>query len=471
MSLKLKEERQQRREAHEAALQGQYSLVAERGKGKFAKVWEARHRSTGVKVAVKIIRPAKSGVPMAKVEREIRVMRLLRHHPHIVHLYEAVVSSDNKAVYLVMEFAEQGQLFDYVTTMDRGRLPEDEARRVFRQVAAAVAFCHRTMVVHRDLKMENILLDSDHNVRVADFGFSKLFRYSKVLSTCCGSREYAAPELHDGRQYIGPEVDVWSCGVILYTMLCGYYPFHGGDDITRLQRNIKGGGFKLPPHLSHQARDLISGMLVVKPHKRMTMAKVTAHPWLLSFSNNNYYNALHHPVALPPPHYHQEEQEQQAVEEAAARCGVDRNGLLQALRNGVENEATVAYQLILRTRCYNNNNNLYCHHHQPPALAAAGWSLPGVDVGDECPRQTMLHIAGAAKEIGILCDLQSPNTLLCAAAASPHAVFFQIQLYRPQAENRNNYVVDLKRVSGPQLDYLRICSHLASKLRQIFPSS
>ncbi|TVU12934.1 hypothetical protein EJB05_46601 [Eragrostis curvula] len=411
---------------------------------------------------------------MAKVQREILVMRLLRHHPHIVHLYEAVVSSENKAVYLVMELAEQGELFYYVTA--RQRLSEDEARRVFRQVAGGVSFCHRNMVVHRDLKMDNILLDSEHNVKIADFGFSKLFRYSKVLSSFCGSPDYAAPEMHDCRQYIGPEVDVWSCGVILYTMLCGCYPFHGGDDITRLQRNIRRGDFRLPPHLSDQARDLISGMLIVNPDKRMTMDKVMEHPWLLSWNNNNNNNnnALPPPLSLLPPRHHHHQKQQQAVEAAAARCGVDRNGLLDALRNGVENEATVVYHLILRTRWY-NNNNLYCQHHQPgPALAAAGWSLPGVNVGDECPRQTMLHIAGAAKELGILYAHQSPTTLLCAAASSPQhqdAVFFEIQLYRPEAENKNNYVVDLKRVSGPQLDYLRICSHLASKLRQIYPSS
>ena len=220
------------------------------GEGAYADVYPARHRLTGRRVAVKIFHaPAhldEGGGP----EREIRIMRLLRHHPHVIRFYEAAaVTTGNgghkkqqQQVSIVMELAESGELYNHVQS-SHGGLEEGEARRVFRQLASVVAYCHRNMVVHHDLKLENVLLDAGRNVKLADFGFSDFFGPVHVPEADCGSLLYAAPEVLAGgegtdQRCLGPEVDMWSCGVILFAMLCGYLPFDGPDDFA-IKRRIK----------------------------------------------------------------------------------------------------------------------------------------------------------------------------------------------------------------------------------------
>ncbi|CAK9180495.1 unnamed protein product [Ilex paraguariensis] len=134
------------------------------------------------------------------------------------------------------------------------------------------------MVVHRDLKLENLLLDSKCNVKIVDFGFSNFMRDGHFLKTSCGSPSYAAPEVISGQLYAGPEVDVWSCGVILYTLLCGRFPF-GDDDFPSIYAKIKKGIYAPPNHLSDGARDLIACILVVDPIKRISIPEIRQHPW------------------------------------------------------------------------------------------------------------------------------------------------------------------------------------------------
>jgi 5'-AMP-activated protein kinase catalytic alpha subunit len=226
------------------------------GEGAYANVYPARHRLTGRHVAVKIFHApthAEEGGEEG-AEREIRIMRQLRHHPHVIRFYEATVIAspdvgDSKQrkkkdktkkqqpqqVCIVMELAESGELYNHVLASDRG-LEEGEARRVFRQLVSGVAYCHRNMVVHHDLKLENVLLDAGKNVKLADFGFSNFFGPVQIPGAACGSLLYAAPEVtaerteDEATRYLGPEVDMWSCGVILFAMLCGYLPFDGPDD-------------------------------------------------------------------------------------------------------------------------------------------------------------------------------------------------------------------------------------------------
>jgi serine/threonine protein kinase len=166
---------------------------------------------------------------------------------------------------------QSGELFDYI--VEKGRLLEDEARHFFQQIISGVEYCHRNMVVHRDLKPENLLLDSKMNVKIADFGLSNVMRDGHFLKTSCGSPNYAAPEVISGRLYAGPEVDVWSCGVILYALLCGSLPFDD-ENIPNLFKKIKGGIYTLPSHLSPGARDLIPRMLLVDPLKRITIPEI-----------------------------------------------------------------------------------------------------------------------------------------------------------------------------------------------------
>ncbi|RXN24797.1 MAP microtubule affinity-regulating kinase 3-like isoform X2 [Labeo rohita] len=193
---------------------GNYRLLKTIGKGNFAKVKLARHILTGSEVAIKIIDKTQlNPTSLQKLSREVTIMKNL-NHPNIVKLFEVIETE--KTLFLVMEYASGGEVFDYLVA--HGRMKEKEARAKFRQIVSAVQYCHQKHIVHRDLKAENLLLDADMNIKIADFGFSNEFMVGNKLDTFCGSPPYAAPELFQGKKYDGPEVDVWSLGVILYTL-------------------------------------------------------------------------------------------------------------------------------------------------------------------------------------------------------------------------------------------------------------
>jgi 5'-AMP-activated protein kinase, catalytic alpha subunit len=230
---------------------------------------------TGHKVAVKILNKAKiKQLSMEeKVQREINILHLCTH-PHIIRLYEVIDTPTD--IFLVNEYVSGGELFDYIVS--KGRLAADEARHFFHQIISGVEYCHFQKIVHRDLKPENLLLDANKNIKLADFGLSNLMRDGEFLRTSCGSPNYAAPEVISGHLYAGPEVDVWSCGVILYALLCGSLPFDD-ESIPNLFRKIKSGMYKLPTHLSQLSKNLIPRMLEVDPMKRITIPEIRLHPW------------------------------------------------------------------------------------------------------------------------------------------------------------------------------------------------
>ncbi|XP_012828001.1 PREDICTED: SNF1-related protein kinase catalytic subunit alpha KIN10-like [Erythranthe guttata] len=252
-----------------------YKIEKRLGIGTFGKVKLAVHSLTGIKVAIKILdRRSINNCEAEKVRREINIMRRLSH-PNVVRLFE-VIETPSK-VYVVMEYLNSGELFYYLID-NGGRLDEDESRRLFQQIISGVEYCHRHLVVHRDLKPENLLMDSENNVKIADFGLGNITRDGHFLKTCCGSPNYAAPELLSRKLYAGPEVDVWSCGVILYALLCGRLPFDD-DNLPSLYSKIKIGVYSIPNHLSENARDLISRILVVDPMKRISIPEIRSHPW------------------------------------------------------------------------------------------------------------------------------------------------------------------------------------------------
>ncbi|CAM6046747.1 unnamed protein product [Sphagnum compactum] len=312
-----------------------YRLGKTMGFGAFSKVKSATHSLTGQKVAIKIMNRHKMKDMEEKVRRELKVMQVVMH-PHIVRLYEIIETHSD--IYVVMEYVESGDLFDYIVL--NGRLPEDEARHFFQQIIAGVEYCHRNRVVHRDLKPENLLLDAKRrSVKIADFGLSNIMRDGQFLKTSCGSPNYAAPEVIQRRYYAGPEVDVWSCGVILYAMLCGILPFDD-ENISSLYQKITDGIYTLPCHLSMQARDLITRILKADPLRRITISEIRCHPWF----------QVHLPLylAVPPPEYAQ--QLKRIDEDVASRVeklGFDRNHLIDCLHRRDSTKATVTYYLLL----------------------------------------------------------------------------------------------------------------------------
>ena len=316
-----------------------YRLSRTLGFGSFGKVKIAEHILTGHKVAIKVLNRKKiKAMDMEeKVRREIKILRLFRH-PHIIKLYEVIETKDD--IYLVMEYVKSGELFDYI--VEKGRLVEDEARRFFQQIISGVEYCHRNMVVHRDLKPENLLLDSRGNVKLADFGLSNIMRDGHLLKTSCGSPNYAAPEVISGKLYAGPEVDVWSCGVILFALLCGSLPFDD-ENIPNLFRKIKNGLFNLPNHLSPHSRDLISKMLIVDPLKRITIPEIRQHLWFAY--NLPRYLAVGHPETVLTSSTLDEE-----VLSDVVRLGFDRKAVTNSLKWKLPDKAVVTYYLILDNR-------------------------------------------------------------------------------------------------------------------------
>eukprot|EP00659_Diplonema_papillatum_P018978 gene18978-29229_t len=254
---------------------GSYVLGETLGKGSFGKVKLATHEVTGHKVAVKILnrQKIKSSHMDKKIRREIAVLKLFRH-PHIIRLYDVIETSTD--IFMCMEYINRGELFDYI--VQNGRLSEASARRFFQQIVSSVEYCHHYNVAHRDLKPENLLLDSNLNVKIADFGLSNLMQDGDFLKTSCGSPNYAAPEVISGMLYAGPEVDVWSCGVILYALLCGRLPFDE-ESIPALFQRIKAGKYALPSSLPVGPRDIIKRVLVVDPMKRMTIKQIRETEW------------------------------------------------------------------------------------------------------------------------------------------------------------------------------------------------
>ncbi|XP_045508616.1 uncharacterized protein LOC123704327 isoform X1 [Colias croceus] len=254
---------------------GNYELEKTIGTGNFAVVKLATHVITKSKVAIKIIDKSRLDEDnLKKTFREIAIMKRLRH-PHIVRLYQVMESTHT--LYLVTEYAPNGEIFDHLVT--RGRMPESEAARAFAQMVAAVGYCHANDVVHRDLKAENLLLDRDMNIKLADFGFSNKYTKGSPLSTWCGSPPYAAPELFEGRQYDGPKADIWSLGVVLYVLVCGALPFDGGT-LSELRSVVVSGKFRIPYFMSQDCEHLIRHMLVVEPERRFTLQAVAKHHWL-----------------------------------------------------------------------------------------------------------------------------------------------------------------------------------------------
>ncbi|TAQ90921.1 hypothetical protein B7494_g811 [Chlorociboria aeruginascens] len=253
---------------------GLYAVLRTLGEGSFGKVKLAVHRVTNQQVALKIIARKKliSRDMAGRVEREIEYLQLLRH-PHIIKLYTVIKTPQE--IIMVLEYAG-GELFDYI--VNNGKMREDEARRFFQQIICAVEYCHRHKIVHRDLKPENLLLDENLNVKIADFGLSNIMTDGNFLKTSCGSPNYAAPEVINGKLYAGPEVDVWSCGVILYVLLVGRLPFDD-EHIPSLFAKIAKGTYVVPNYMSSGAASLIKKMLAVNPVHRSTIEEIRADPW------------------------------------------------------------------------------------------------------------------------------------------------------------------------------------------------
>ncbi|CAF97483.1 unnamed protein product, partial [Tetraodon nigroviridis] len=337
---------------------GFYDIERTLGKGNFAVVKLARHRITKSEVAIKIIDKTQlDAVNLEKIYREVQIMKML-DHPHIIKLYQLppappqMVMETKNMLYLVTEYAKNGEIFDYLAK--HGRLSELEARRKFWQILSAVEYCHNRNVVHRDLKAENLLLDGHMNIKIAgiatapvvdaerhfhcaDFGFGNFFQPGKPLATWCGSPPYAAPEVFEGQQYEGPQLDIWSMGVVLYVLVCGALPFDG-PTLPVLRQRVLEGRFRIPYFMTE-------GWLVLDPLKRLSVAQIKQHKWMAPCV----------PVQRPVLHQQPLSAEGEAgigeYSEQVLRLmhslGIDQHKTIESLQNKSYNHFAAIYYLLV----------------------------------------------------------------------------------------------------------------------------
>ncbi|XP_020522498.1 SNF1-related protein kinase catalytic subunit alpha KIN10 isoform X1 [Amborella trichopoda] len=405
---------------------GDYKIGQTIGCGSFATVRLAEHIPTGLKVAIKMYKRSKvKGMRMEdKVTREIKILRLLKH-PCITHLYE-VIETESK-IYIIMEYLEHGELFDYLVR--KGRLHEGEARFFFQQVVSGLLYCHMNMVIHRDLKLENLLLDSKYNVKIADFGLSNIMIDGHFLKTSCGS--YAAPEVISGNSNVGPEVDVWGCGVALYTLLCGSLPFDD-ENTAILYKKIKAGEYTIPSHLSSEAKNLIQRMLEVEPLRRITIPEILCHPWF----------DPHHPHSIIVTSLHTTKRARKA----------DFGFLVQAsdfpFIHQNETKASVAW------------------HHREKLVSESKWAC-GFET-ETPPSEILAKVSRAMQELNVDSKTIGPYNFRCRwYLESPHKsplymIKFEVQLYRTK---ERKYIIDVLRIQGPEFLFLDLCANLFTKLQ------
>jgi serine/threonine protein kinase len=253
-----------------------YKYVKVIGKGAFGIATLGIHKLTGKYVAIKTIKKSyiKDEYSKRKVFQEIFILKKIRHS-NIIRLLE--VFDSTKHILLVMEYANGGDLLHFVRNV--GKLPEYDTKHIFRQILYGLAHCHCRSVMHRDIKLDNILLDSNSNIKIWDFGIAKIINRGVKVKEQWGTPAYMAPEIMNDDGYETFYPDFWSLGVLLYAMLYGTVPFKA-NNMEELHILIQKGEFEFPPEASEQAKSLINGLIRVEPKFRLTLPQILCHPWL-----------------------------------------------------------------------------------------------------------------------------------------------------------------------------------------------
>ena len=254
---------------------GPYLLGEALGEGAFAKVRLATQIHIKEKCAIKIVdkRLLENIQDIQRLRKEIKILKKIRHK-NIIQLYDIMESKTN--LYFVMEYCKGGELFDYI--VKKTKLTEKEACIFFHQIINGIEYLHNQGIIHRDLKPENLLLDDKNQIKISDFGLSTFFTKDNFLQTACGTPSYAPPEMLEGLQYDGEASDIWSCGIILYAMLCGALPFTESKEEIIIEK-IKRHEYRIPDYLSKEAQDMLNNILKINPQERFNIESIKKHPW------------------------------------------------------------------------------------------------------------------------------------------------------------------------------------------------
>ena len=325
---------------------GPYTLGVTLGEGAFAKVKLATHNIIKEKIAIKIIdkfKLLKDETDIHRIKREISILKKIRHN-NIIQLYEIMESKHN--LYIVMEYCEGKELFDYI--VKHKRLNEKDACILFQQLISGVDYLHKQGIIHRDLKPENILLDANNNIKLSDFGLSTFDTHNHLLKTPCGTPTYAPPEMLRGDEYNGECSDIWSCGVILYAMLCGALPYVESKEEVILHKIIH-KEFTLPSFLSRQAVDLINKMLTNEPKERIGINGIIRHPWF-NIVKPKLYCGLDLNKVQPPVDEH--------ILEKVKLYGYDVDKCRECVMKNKYDTLTAVYYLLVRKHVANGGSSI-----------------------------------------------------------------------------------------------------------------
>lgn len=254
-----------------------YTVGGLLGCGSYSIVRESTHKETKIKYAIKSYEKAKIMDPQKRknMRNEIKILQKL-DHPYIIKLKETIDSANH--VHLVMQHVNGSSFNSYLKRQKSRILPDEDARKYFAQVVAAVGHIHSLNIIHRDIKLENILVDSNNQVKLIDFGFSSE-NFKEKIKLFCGTPCYMSPEIVSKREYFGGPADVWALGVLLFVMLTGFFPFKSNSD-RELYRKILMVNFEIPSFVAPQARLLIKRMMQLDPYKRPSCKQVLEDPWM-----------------------------------------------------------------------------------------------------------------------------------------------------------------------------------------------
>ena len=312
-----------------------YSIGKVIGSGGFCQVRLGVHHLSTRLVAIKVFDKRKFGSDEERLmRREIRVMKHLAGYDRCISLYETL--EKDRWTYLVLEYAPNGMLFDYVKR--QGHLSAIEAARILDQLSDGLIFCHSKGVAHRDIKLENVMLDEDNGAKLIDWGLAAFCHPGVQLTAFCGSPSYAPPEIIAHRPYNGLAADVWSLGVLFFGMLVGHLPFYSSPGQKDLDKRILEGKFRIPSSVSKDplAKDLIERMLAIDPNQRILMAEVKQHPWLVAN------------CPPPTPAFEPVSIDEHALTKIETALGLARKHVLSALVEGEMSDITAHYFLLAK---------------------------------------------------------------------------------------------------------------------------
>ena len=318
-----------------------YQVISLIGKGAFAKVLLCEHKLTGKKVAIKAISKAslQSSRSQKKAAQEVFILKKI-NSKFVTKILEVFESEKNFLI--VMEYAGGGDLLHYVR--EKKKLKEEEAKRIFKQIVLGAIAIHQAEVLHRDFKLDNILLDASYSlVKICDFGISKVIKEGELMFDQCGTPAYLPPEIIKNEGYEGFNADTWSLGVVLYTMLCGKIPFKASN-IDELHQVILSCKLEISVELSEQARDLMRKMIVLNPYDRISLDNVLRHEWFLVRDKEADKST---PQFFPRISKETPDEIKETAVKALTELGFDNDFVVKSLKNNEMNHATASYYLIV----------------------------------------------------------------------------------------------------------------------------